>query len=100
MIFYGPKAQLDSEGLKKAMKRKKWFPGIYLVTSATDRDFRIEVYNSPQLSQKFFSTRKLLVLGIAVGYQEALNLVCTIMDDVYRKTGGADIKEYLRKQQV
>lgn len=98
VIFYGPKAQLDSKRLTRAMKHKRWIPSVYLVVSATDRDNKIEIYETPQLAQPVFAKREFLVLGVAVGYGEAMDLVCTIVDDIYRSTGGINVEEYLRKQ--
>lgn len=98
IIFYGPKAGLNSKGLKRAMKHKKWMPSVYLIVSAADRNYKIEVYETPQLAQHVFDDRKFIVLGIAVGYGEAMDLVCTIVDDIYRTTGGINVSEYLRKQ--
>lgn len=98
IIFYGPRAQLNSKGLKRAIKRRKWMPSVYIVVAATDRNYKIEVYETPQLAQSYFNDRKFLVLGIAIGYGEAMDLVCTIIDDIYRTTGRINVLEYLGKQ--
>ncbi|MEI3526032.1 MAG: hypothetical protein V8Q27_07895 [Eubacteriales bacterium] len=34
------------------------------------------------------------MVGIASGYEEALELVQRMIDDIYRKTGGFAVREY------
>lgn len=41
------------------------------------------------------SGRELLILGIAWGYQDALQLAGRMVDEIYRATGGFDFREYL-----
>lgn len=41
------------------------------------------------------SGRELLILGIAWGYEEALELAGQMVDEVYRATGGFDLRAYL-----
>lgn len=39
--------------------------------------------------------RELLILGIAWGYQDALQLAGRMVDEIYRATGGFDFRSYL-----
>jgi hypothetical protein len=36
------------------------------------------------------------IIGLAKGYAEALELVCSIIEEVYQNTGDVDVKSYLR----
>ena len=37
-----------------------------------------------------------MIVGIAVGYEEAVDLVVGIVEETIRKTGGIDVRQYLK----
>ena len=51
------------------------------------------------LKQKIFQSADLFIVGISSDYNGALSLVETIADEVYQKTGGADIRSYILEEQ-
>ena len=40
--------------------------------------------------------KQMQIIGLAKGYAEALELVCSIIEEVYQNTGDVDVKSYLR----
>lgn len=54
----------------------------------------VGVINQPHFKKKNFND-ELYVVGIAKGRDEALELVRSIIDEVYKNTGGFDIPKYL-----
>lgn len=51
------------------------------------------------LMQKHFHREERFVVGIASGFDEALDLTVRITEEVYRKTGGAGLKEYILNEE-
>ena len=50
-----------------------------------------------ELMQKSYPGKKeMQIIGLAKGYAEALELVRSIIEEVYQNTGDADVKSYLR----
>ncbi|SHJ21262.1 hypothetical protein [Hespellia stercorisuis] len=74
-------------------------PDIYVITLAANPQEQLEFYNSMLLKQKIFSPESLMVVGIARGYEDALYLVEEITRDVYEKTAGTDIRQYISERQ-
>ena len=73
---------------------------IYLIVLAKGKQNHLEIFNSVLLIQKTMPKEEVFVVGIANGYQEALELVEKITREVYDVTRGTDIKNYiLQKQQ-
>ena len=67
---------------------------IYLITLASNREYLFDIFHAAHLKQPAFYKQDLYVVGIASGYEEALELVQRMIDDIYRKTGGFAVREY------
>lgn len=96
-----------SEGLRKKKKKvirkldkKKFQLDVYLITLAAEEKNQLEICRSLLLLQPAYPQKEYFVVGIAKGYEEALELVEQIAAEVYNETEGADIRSYiLRKEQ-
>ena len=82
----------------RKLKQNKIQPGIYLITLAQGRQNELEFF-STLLLQQIFHPEDLFVVGVASGYEEALELIEEITDDVYQKTKDAKIREYITQEQ-
>lgn len=71
----------------------------YLIILAQGEQNHLEFFDSILLQQKVFLVEDLLVVGIAEGYKGALELVEEIMQEVYNKTGGTNIRNYIISKQ-
>lgn len=83
----------------RKLKQNKIQPGIYLITLAQGRQNELEFFSILLLQQKIFHPEDLFVVGVASGYEEALELIEEITDDVYQKTKDAKIREYITREQ-
>ena len=70
-----------------------------LITLAQGRQNELEFFSTLLLQQKIFHPEDLFVVGVASGYEEALELIEEITDDVYQKTKDAKIREYITQEQ-
>ncbi len=59
----------------------------------------LEIYDSVLRVQKLLQDDHVLLVGVADGYDEALELTRRITQEVYDATAGTDIKGYLISQQ-
>ncbi|WP_346663698.1 hypothetical protein [uncultured Merdimonas sp.] len=82
------------------LEKKKFQIPVYLILLPENDKNQLEILNSALLLQPSYPDRDLFVVGIAKGYEEALELVEEIAKEVYNETEGADIRSYiLRKEQ-
>lgn len=79
----------------KKMEAGKLIPGIHLITLAVNPKNHLEIWHYPILLQPSFPKDELFVVGITKGYEEALEVVEEILQEVYNKTEGADIRSYI-----
>lgn len=85
--------------IMKKLQENRLQPEVYVITLAGGAQNNLEVYSSMLLKQDFFDKKELFVVGIADGYMDALYMVERITDDVFRKTGRAEIRRYLLARQ-
>lgn len=71
----------------------------YIIVFAQSMKNHLEFYDSVLLLQKCWGKENLFVVGIADGYESALNLVARIVSEVYEATGDVQIRTYLSEQQ-
>ena len=52
------------------------------------------MYETIQFEQNYYKKKKLSIVGVAVGRDEAFALVGEIINDVHQKTGAFNVKDY------
>ena len=83
------------------LENNEWQLEVYLIVLSAHIDNQLEIYNSTLLLQKSFRKEELLIVGITKGYNESLEVVEKIMQEVYDNTKGTDMKSYiLNNQQI
>lgn len=96
-LYYGLKANEKSAKIKKALKTKKWFPGLYLIAISTHPDHVLDVFEAVHFLQPGFKDDQYHILGVAIGRAEAYELVRNLVDEVYQNTGACDLKKYFQQ---
>lgn len=95
-----------SEGLeekkKKIIKRlesHRLLPGIQLITLTRTEKDQLEIFSADLLLQRDYPKEDLFVAGITASFDEALEMVEEILQEVYNETGGTDIRSYILKKE-
>ncbi len=74
--------------------------GIFLIVLPEGEKNQLEILNSNLLLQKYYPKKDYFLVGIAKGFDEALEILEEIVQEVYNETEGADIRSYiLNKEQ-
>lgn len=86
---------------KGKIKRLKWkiehnagLLNIYIITLCRHGDNLLEIIPSKELLQKAYPKKGLYVVGLAKGYDEALQTAANIVVDVYQHTGRFQVEKY------
>ncbi len=58
----------------------------------------LEIIPVRELRQKYYPKQNLYIVGIAKGYDEALETAAEIVTDVYKETGGFKVKHFFLQQ--
>ena len=72
---------------------------IHIITLARNEKNQLEIYNSMILLQPDFPHDDFFVVGLAKGYEDAVEMVEEIAREVYNKTKGADIRSYILERE-
>ena len=83
----------------RAIRRlnEKMVRGIYLITLASNEKNQLDILSAYNLIQPVVYRRCPMVIGIAWGYDEAVELVIHITNESLEKTGKADLSKYLEQ---
>ncbi len=68
---------------------------IYVITLASNEKNLLDIIPARELLQKAYPKRGLFVVGLARGYDEAVEVAASIVDEVYRQTGAFAVRSYL-----
>ncbi|MBO5371346.1 MAG: hypothetical protein J6A75_01360 [Lachnospiraceae bacterium] len=93
------------ESISKRQTKIKWKImhnagqiGVYVLTLAANPANLIDIIPSWELLQKHYPKKDLYVIGLAGNYEEALLLAGQIVQEVYAKTDGFDIRSYIQER--
>ncbi|SCH33668.1 Uncharacterised protein [uncultured Clostridium sp.] len=93
-LYLSDKTAKKKDKIIKKANRGVGMVSIYFITLASNRENLFDIFHAAHLKQPAFYKQDLYVVGIASGYEEALELVQRMIDDIYRKTGGFAVREY------
>lgn len=79
----------------RKLKENRFQPGVYLITFAQNGVDELEFYSTALLKQHVYEDTPIFVVGIAEGYEDAVEMVARITGEVYDQTGTAEIRRYI-----
>lgn len=94
-LYIGNNAKKKADRIIRKLNSQKIVHGIYLITLASNERDQLDILSAYNLMQPFVYCRCPMVVGVASGYDEALELVMQITGEALEKTGKADIRNYL-----
>lgn len=83
----------------KVKRKLKHHAGVnvYVVTIASGND-QLEIYHSAYLKQRYYRYHPPVVVGLASGYEEAVQIILKITQECLDATGSCNLKEYLKQR--
>ncbi len=97
-LYMGKNAGKRRSFLLQGIRRGKLRPGAYVITPAANGNNILDIYPAAEFLLPYYRDQDFLILGIALGYFEALEVAGQIVDEMYRETGGFDLAEFLEGQ--
>ena len=93
-LYVGEKAKKFRYSVIQAVRERRPL-GYYVLTPAVDEKNLLELYPAVTFSLPYYRDQDLLIVGVALDFEDAARLSARIIDEVYRKTGGFDVKAFL-----
>lgn len=97
-LYVGDNAKKKEHKIRHHVEKGKLLPGIYLITYAKNEKNQLEIFPADILKQKVLFAQCPEIVGIASGYEEALEIVVELSDKAYRQEGCTSIREYLNRE--
>lgn len=98
-LFWSEGLEEKKETIIRKLNANRLQWDLFVVTLPEEEKNQLEIYNSAQFLQPAYPVEDYLVVGIAKGYDAAVELVEGIVEEVYRKTGGADIRSFILEKE-
>lgn len=95
-LYIGESIYNKSHKIKWKINHNKITLNIYVISLPSNPDNLLDIIQANELLQKGYPKKDLHIIGLAKGYDEALALVQTIIEESYSNTGAFNIKEYLK----
>ena len=81
--------------IKRKMLHNAGQIDIFVISLASNPANLLDIIPAKELLQKAYPKKDMYVIGLAKGYEEAVNLTASIINEVYQKTGAFGLRDYL-----
>ena len=87
-LYLSDKTAANKEKIKNKAEKGVGMVSVYFIALASNPDNLFDIFHAAYLKQNALYRRNPFIVGIASGYEEAIELVQRIVEDIYRETGG------------
>ena len=94
-LYVGNTAKKKEKMIRRKINAGIGTLGVYLITLAVNPENHLEIISAVQLKQRIIRKRCPMIVGIAIGYEEALEIVERIAKEVWAETGTMDIRTWI-----
>ena len=94
-LYMGEQAARLRPSLLRRMREGSFLPDTYVITLPESGNHILDILPVSLLTRQERDGKDFLVLGIARGYEEAAQVVRSMVDDMYQKTGAFNWKAYM-----
>lgn len=95
-LYVGKKARRHRYAIIQGIRNEKLQPEVYVITAPQNGENLCDIYPSVMLFAPSEKKKEHKILGIAVTYWEALEVVRNMVDDLYQKTGEVSAEAFAR----
>lgn len=97
-LYVGSQASEKRRQIIWKTRHKKLQQDVFLLTLPTNEKNQLDIISANLLLQPYFKKQEISIVGIAIGKDEAIEVLIQLVQDVYIETGQSSIREYLIKQ--
>lgn len=94
-LYIGELAKKRIRYYIRCINKRKLVRDVYLITLASNGVDHLDIINCHYLLQPVVYRRCPLIVGVAKGYDEACDLVISMLSDTLKNTGNTNIRNYI-----
>lgn len=98
VCYIGKNVENPQDVQKKITAGEFFLSEIFLITLSEHPDHLLEFFPCHMMFHKKFRENCPEIIGMTKGKQEAMELICSIISDVYYETKGFQVAEYLKNR--
>ena len=91
-LYVGSSVKKKRRQIVWKLKTGKVMPNVYCIALANNQDM-LEIYHNAVLKQSYYRKYPPYIIGIAGSYQEAIELIQTMLMDTMELTGTYDVRK-------
>lgn len=99
-LYVGERAGKRRFAILEGLRQGRWQPEVYVIMPPQSGNNILEILPSVMLLVPPYRDREYRIVGVAVTYWEALEVVRRIIDDLYQRTGGFCLEELIGSKTV
>lgn len=96
-LYTGESVSGKERKLKWKINHNAGTINIYVIAFASNKENLLDIIPATELMQKAYPKKNMHIIGLAKGYDEALELVRDIIEETYAATGDVDVWKYLKE---
>lgn len=96
-LYTGKTAEKKKEKIIQEIDNEIYRGNTYLLTLAANPQNNLEIFSVHQLRFPYIRRNCPMILGIASGREEAVEVFQKIVDEVYSATGNVKLREYFEQ---
>lgn len=94
-LYTGEKAQKHRFDVIQGIRDEKSLPWIYVITPASNPQNILDIYPADEMKNPAYEKREFFIIGIADGYQDALEVASQIVCEMYQATGKFCLEQFI-----
>ena len=98
-LYIGDRAKPKAEKIIRKLKRNAGQIDIYLITLAANGQDMLDINHSAYLKLPAVRRNLPMIVGIAKGYDEAVDIVQEMLAETCAQAGNTNIPEYLKQKE-
>lgn len=97
-LYVGERAAKKKKKILWKLKTGAGLIDVWVITEAANGVDQFDILSSAWLKQRAVRKNLPMIIGIAKGYDEAVDLVVQMAEEAYHETGAGDIRAYLKSK--
>ncbi|MBE5922670.1 MAG: hypothetical protein E7269_07955 [Lachnospiraceae bacterium] len=97
-LYVGEEAKKQQKKTMRDLENGKFVPGVYLISPSKMQDSLMDIYPAYTLLQPYYKKHDVEIIGLAIGYEEALTQMQKMLMECYENTGGMDFLRWVYDQ--
>ena len=95
-LYVGKTAKGREKNIKYQVNKGGSLPEFYLITYAANEKDQLDIIESKYLVPKQVQNTLPEIIGVALGYQEAIEIIQKITIEAFENTGNCDLRYFLQ----